>query len=53
MTEIKKELIPTKEELLYLFLLNMNLLTPEERHTIIRILDTLVGLPIEIEYVKK
>ncbi len=51
--EIKKETEVSRETLLYLFLLNMGILTPEDRHKIVRILDTLVGLPIEQEYIKK
>ena len=42
-----------REEILRLFLLNMNLLTPRERGVVIKILDSLYGyIPIEEEFVK-
>jgi hypothetical protein len=42
-----------REEVLRLFLLNMNLLTPAQRGIIIKILDSIYGyVPIEEEFVK-
>lgn len=42
-----------REEILRLFLLNMNLLTPGQRGVIIKILDSLYGyVPIEEEFIK-
>jgi hypothetical protein len=51
--EIRKEMEVTHEVLLYLFLLNMSQLTPTDRSRIARILDVLVGIPIENDYRKK
>jgi len=43
-----------REEVLRLFLLNMNLLTPGQREIIIKIFDSLYGYPpIEEEFIKK
>jgi hypothetical protein len=49
-----KPLLDKREEVIRLFLLNMNLLTPGERGVIIKLLDIMYGFPpIEEEYVRK
>ena len=49
-----KPLDNKEEEILKLFLLNMNLLIPSERSVIIKMLDNLYGYdPIEKDFVEK